>query len=1148
MSWKKIGGIDRTSHHQSVNVPNFTTSGNMIINQITANIVNAVNTLTIGDITLTDANSLALDKMTIYGNFKQFGDKLQIVSQAKLPQTLQDNITNTAFTNTTLENVRRAALQHDNGDILSINKHNNAVNLDSTLYASFYTGGVKIYSGSSATDKIELHGPTSIISSNTTNKLEITDNNIGLIGNNIDISGNDIKIYNEGNTKKRYVNITDTEFVINYNTTNYTSVPTDVDKIIVNGDMKIIGTLYATTTSGTTNYIASAQDAVYSNVNFYSHDSSTGNTQRSLKIGGFTTPGTATTSNTTYLTVDSYSEFYKYVYFRNDRTHDNKTSGIFSDTSNFYLYSGASGNSTHKLHLYSNNLYFSTISTAITNAPSSSQADFAANTHMLINSSGNIGMGAGVTSPSKLVSIGYNNSGFSKGSNNDLVFSSNGNNTFTTDSGGYFIAEKGIGINITNAVSRINETNVASPSIPVALSSFGQMQLLDKTKTVYENGSGSLRTAPTGARIYGLGNGTGTDLRGGINIDLVKPLSSTLGDGDVNRYAGIPITCFKLTQEPTYTKLLLGDTTQDVRLLIPSQSVLNGSGKNFYIDAGAKNGSGTNGIVKIGSDTTSTSSVEIKNLKAIGNLVFEGSTENTFETTLSITEPTQDNTIVLPNAGGTVCVSANGSGLTLDTNGNMTLNNSSISTIGASGSLLTAAGDFKVAGNFTVDGTTTTVNSTTITVDDPILTLGGDSEPTSDDNKDRGIEFRWYTGIEAKLGFFGFDDSVGKFTFIPDATNTSEVFSGTAGTIVANIEGTVGASNPDTGKFTSIEGTSLSLTDGNITNVGSIGCDSITVDDVQIGLNLQFNGNNGLNKITLSDNLANALDITEGNTSYMKFVTTDGSEKIEFNKDVTFGATNGNQVLDILSHDLADGGLKLAGTLVTASASELNILDGVTATKDELNLLHGSSAGAVANSKAVIYSAAGNIVATSNGPTAANHLTTKSYVDSVAEGLDVKDSVVVATTANITLSNIQTIDEIVLVAGNRVLVKDQTTRSENGIYLVVSGSSWTRATDFDANTEIKGSFCFVESGTINANSGFVCTNSGTVTLGTTAITFSQFSGAGQITPGTGLTKSGNTLNVQLQPDKGISDSTGLGLVIEDDKGLSVSASGLATVI
>ena len=97
-----------------------------------------------------------------------------------------------------------------------------------------------------------------------------------------------------------------------------------------------------------------------------------------------------------------------------------------------------------------------------------------------------------------------------------------------------------------------------------------------------------------------------------------------------------------------------------------------------------------------------------------------------------------------------------------------------------------ASGNAIFAGNITVNGTTTTVNSTTVTVDDPIITLGGDTAPASDDNKDRGVEFRWHNGTAAKVGFFGFDDSTGKFTFIPDATNTSEVFSGTPGTITAN--------------------------------------------------------------------------------------------------------------------------------------------------------------------------------------------------------------------------------------------------------------------------------------------------------------------------------------------------------------------------
>ena len=97
-----------------------------------------------------------------------------------------------------------------------------------------------------------------------------------------------------------------------------------------------------------------------------------------------------------------------------------------------------------------------------------------------------------------------------------------------------------------------------------------------------------------------------------------------------------------------------------------------------------------------------------------------------------------------------------------------------------------------VTGNFTVDGTTTTVNSTTVTIDDPIFTLGGDTAPGSNDSKDRGIEFRYYDGT-ARLGFMGYDNSTGKFTMLTAATNSSEIFSGTKATLVANLEGTADA-------------------------------------------------------------------------------------------------------------------------------------------------------------------------------------------------------------------------------------------------------------------------------------------------------------------------------------------------------------------
>jgi hypothetical protein len=145
-------------------------------------------------------------------------------------------------------------------------------------------------------------------------------------------------------------------------------------------------------------------------------------------------------------------------------------------------------------------------------------------------------------------------------------------------------------------------------------------------------------------------------------------------------------------------------------------------------------------------------------------------------------------------------------------------------------------------------------------------------------------------------------------------------------------------------------------------------------------------------------------------------------------------------------------------------------------------------------------------------------------VDNARTGLDVKESVRAATTAPITLSNTQTIDGVALAVGNRVLVKDQATASQNGIYIVDSGA-WTRA--LDANTDAKvnpGLFVFVEQGTVNSDSGWILTTDAPITLDTTSLTFAQFSGAGQITAGNGLTKTGNTLNV----------GAGTGIVVSAD--------------
>ena len=145
-------------------------------------------------------------------------------------------------------------------------------------------------------------------------------------------------------------------------------------------------------------------------------------------------------------------------------------------------------------------------------------------------------------------------------------------------------------------------------------------------------------------------------------------------------------------------------------------------------------------------------------------------------------------------------------------------------------------------------------------------------------------------------------------------------------------------------------------------------------------------------------------------------------------------------------------------------------------------------------------------------PVNAQDAATKNYVDSVAQGLDVKGSVRAATTANITLSGTQTIDGVVLSAGDRVLVKNQTTTAQNGIYVVAAGA-WSRSIDTDTWNELVGAFTFVEQGSTQADTGWVCTSDPGGTIGTTAVAFQQFSSAGAYTAGNGLQLSANQFSV-----------------------------------
>jgi len=222
-------------------------------------------------------------------------------------------------------------------------------------------------------------------------------------------------------------------------------------------------------------------------------------------------------------------------------------------------------------------------------------------------------------------------------------------------------------------------------------------------------------------------------------------------------------------------------------------------------------------------------------------------------------------------------------------------------------------------------------------------------------------------------------------------------------------------------------------------------------------------------------------------------------------------------------------------TLDTANAATVAYVD--QEVSDVNNTINGLSTNDISEGSNLYYTDARARLAVASGDDTLSYnsstgvftantstLALKSYVDSQvqasAQGLDVKQSVRVATTANITLSGTQTIDGVSLVAGDRVLVKNQTTGSENGLYVVVDGGSWTRAEDADSDSEVTaGLFTFVTEGTSYADTGWVISTNDDITVGTTAITFTQFSGAGVISAGDGLVQNGTVFDIVGTADR-----------------------------
>jgi hypothetical protein len=487
---------------------------------------------------------------------------------------------------------------------------------------------------------------------------------------------------------------------------------------------------------------------------------------------------------------------------------------------------------------------------------------------------------------------------------------------------------------------------------------------------------------------------------------------------------------------------------------------------------------GTNGYI-LTANSGATNGIEWSAPAAVGtfesSITFEGSSADDYETTLQVTNPTGDRTITLPDASGTVALTSD---ITVSASSTNTFSNKSIAlssntvtgTISDFNSALTDADFATIAGSETLTNKTlTTPVISSITNGAATLTL-----PTSTGTVALTSDIPSLSGYVTESGT----------QTLTNKTITSPLVSGlslTDGSFV--VEGATDNTFETTVQFTdptedrtitipNVTGTVVTTGDtGSVTNTmlaGSIANDKLSNSAITInGTSTSLGGSRTLG----SD------DIAEGSTN--KYFTDERAQD-----------AIGNNVGNGLDYDDSSGAIS-----VDPAEFALNAVGAPTAA----------------------VSMATYKITSLGTPTDATDAATKAYVDSVTEGLHIHESVVAATTANVNLANAlengDTLDGITLATGNRILVKNQTTTSENGIYVVQASGQPTRATDFDTAQEVdSGDFVFVYSGTANASTGWVQTNK-PATIGTDPIVFTQFSGAGTYLAGNGLTLTGNSFSI-----------------------------------